>query len=104
MKFYNQYNKIYENIGVAIQIEKRIDKELKGFGNTKVEIGKLSNRWKKEIISNFKQFLTWKDIFEYLKKKYKMSYRYFFSDKNKNIRVSYRLNSDKSYIKSYLFI
>ena len=94
----------YENIGVAIQIGKRKGKDLKGFGNTKVEVGELSNRWKKEIISNFKQVPTWKDIFEYLKKKYKMSYRYFFSEFDKNIRVSYRLNSDKSYIKSYMFI
>lgn len=93
-----------DSIAAAIQIGKRKDKDLQGFGNTKVEIGKLSNRWKKEIISNFKQVPTWKDISEYLKKKYKMSYRYFFSDKNKNIRVSYRLNSDKSYIKSYIFI
>ena len=93
-----------DSIAAAIQIGKRKDKDLKGFGNTKVEVGKLSNRWKKEVVSNFKQVPTWKDISEYLKKKYKMSYRYFFSEFDKNIRVSYRLNSDKSYIKSYIFI
>ena len=93
-----------DSIAAAIEIGKRKDKDLKGFGNTKVEVGKLSNRWKKEVVSNFKQVPTWKDISEYLKKKYEMSYRYFFSEFDKNIRVSYRLNSDKSYIKSYIFI
>lgn len=93
-----------DSIAAAIQIGKRKDKDLKKFGDTKVKLEDLSNRWKKEINSNFQQVPTWSQISKFLKKKFKMSYRNFFSDKNKNIRVSYRLNSDKSYIKSYIFV
>ena len=68
-----------------------------------MEIGELSNRWKKEIISNFKQVPTWKDISIFLKKKFDMSYRNFFSEYNKNIQVSYSLNSKNSYIFLYIY-
>ena len=68
-----------------------------------MEIGELSNHWKKEIISNFKQVPTWKNISDFLKKKFNMSYRNFFSEFDKNIRVSYSLNSKNSYIFLYIY-
>ena len=92
-----------DSIAAAIEIGKRKDKNLKNFGNTKVEVENLSNRWKKEINSNFKQVPTWRDISEFLKNKFKNSYRNLFSIEKFN-GVSYSLNSNKSYIKLYCFI
>ena len=92
-----------DSIASAIELSKRKDKDLKNFGDTKVEIGELSNHWKKEIISNFKQVPTWKNISDFLKKKFNMSYRNFFSEFDKNIRVSYSLNSKNSYIFLYIY-
>lgn len=68
-----------------------------------MEVENLSNRWKKEINSNFKQVPTWRDISEFLKNKFKNSYRNLFSIEKFN-GVSYSLNSNKSYIKLYCFI
>lgn len=92
-----------DSIAAAIELSNRINKNLKDFGNTKVNIEKLSNRWKKEIISNFKQCPTWKDISNFLKKKFKSSYRNFFNINKTNV-VSYSLNSYKSKVLVYKFI
>lgn len=92
-----------DSIAAAIELSNRLNKDLKDFGNTKVKLEKLSNRWKKEIISNFKQVPTWKDISNFLKKKFKSSYRNFFNIDKFN-GVSYSLFSYKSYIHVYNFI
>lgn len=100
-----QNEKQIDSIAAAIEIGKRKNKNLKNFGNTKIEFENLSNHWKKEISSNFKQIPTWKQISEFLKKKFgNSSYRNFFSDTNKNIKVSFSLNSNSSYIKLFCFI
>lgn len=50
------------------------------FGDSRVEIGRLSCRWKNEINLYFKQVPSWKEASEFLKKKFKnSSYRNFFS-------------------------
>ena len=94
-----------DSIAAAIEIGKRKNKNLKKFGDSKLKLKDLSNRWKKEIKTNFSKVPTWKEVSSFLKKKFKnSSYRNFFSDKNKNIRVSYSLNSKNNYIKVYSFI
>lgn len=75
------------------------------FGDTRVELGRLSNRWKNEMESNFKQTPSWRQVSEFLKKKFKnSSYRNFFFEINPNIGVSYSLITQSSYVKSYDFI
>lgn len=94
-----------DSIAAAIEIGNRKGKDLKEFGESKVEIGRLSCRWKNEINLYFKQVPSWKEVSEFLKKKFKnSSYRNFFSETSKNIRVSYSLNSQKSHVKLYHFI
>ena len=94
-----------DSIAAAIEIGKRKNKNLKKFGDSKLKLKDLSNRWKKEVKTNFSKVPTWKEVSSFLKKKFKnSSYRNFFSDKNKNIRVSYSLNSKANYVKVYSFI
>lgn len=97
-------DKDFDSIAASIQLSKRLNKNLKDFGNTKVKLEDLSNRWKNEIISNFNQVPTWKNISEYLKRKYvNSSYRYFFHPSDFQ-DVSLRLFHRKSKIKLYQFI
>ena len=94
-----------DSIAAAIEIGKRKNKNLKKFGDSKLKLKDLSNRWKKEIKQNFSKVPTWKEVSNFLKKKFKnSSYRNFFSNENKNIRVSYSLNSKSNYVKVYSFI
>lgn len=94
-----------DSVAAAIEIGRRVGKDLGNFGDSKVEFGRLSNRWKNEMTASFKQIPSWKQVAEFLKKKFKnSSYRNFFSDANPNIRVSYSLNTKSSYVKLYDFI
>ena len=94
-----------DSIAAAIEIGKRKNKNLKKFGDSKLKLKDLSNRWKKEIKQNFSKVPIWKEVSGFLKKKFKnSSYRNFFSDENKNIRVSYSLNSKSNHVKVYSFI
>lgn len=93
----------FDSIAASIQLSKRLNKNMKDFGNTKVKLEDLSNRWKNEIISNFNQVPTWKNISEYLKRKYfNSSYRYFFNHSNFQ-DVSLSLFHKNSKIKLYQF-
>ena len=94
----------FDSIAASIQLSKRLNKNMKNFGGTKVKLEDLSNRWKNEIISNFNQVPTWKNISEYLKRKYEnSSYRYFFNP-IKYMDSSLRLFHKNSKIKFYEFI
>lgn len=94
----------FDSIAASIQLSKRLNKNMKNFGNTNVKLEDLSNRWKNEIISNFNQVPTWKNISEYLKRKYvSSSYRYFFNP-NKFQDVSLSLFHKNSKIKLYRFV
>lgn len=98
-------DKEIDSIAAAIEIGKRKNKNLKKFGDSKLKLKDLSNRWKNEVKQNFSKVPTWKEFSNFLKKKFKnSSYRNFFSENNKNIRVSYSLNSKNNYIKVYSFI
>ena len=97
-------NKV-DSIAAAIEIGNRLkNKNLRKFGDSKVELGNLSNRWKKEIGSNFKQVPSWKQVYEFLKKNYpKNSYRVLFSEQHPLLRASFRMSSKKSFVKIHSF-
>ena len=89
-----------DSIASAIEIGNRKGKDLKKFGDSKVKLGNLSNRWKEEIGSNFKHVPTWKEVYEFLKSNYPgNSYRVLFSEKHPLLRVSLRMGSEKSLVK-----
>lgn len=93
-----------DSIAAAIEIGNRKGKNLKEFGDTRVELGRLSNRWKNEIAGNFKRAPSWKQVSEYLKRDSTPSYRNLFSETNSRIRVSHSLSSPMSCVKLYDFI
>ena len=94
-----------DSIAAAIEIGQRKNKDLRNMKSTQVDMGMLSNRWKKEITSNFNHVPTWDEISSFLKKKFKnSSYRNFFSEDNPNIGVSFSFKSVHSYVKTYVFI
>ena len=94
-----------DSIAAALEIANRHGKDLKNFGTRTVDLGKLANRWKKELISEYGEncILNWKQVSEFLKKKFSSSYRNFFS-REKFKGVSFSLNSKKSYIEIYTFL
>ena len=94
-----------DSIAAAIEIGNRLNnRNLKKFGDSKVELGNLSNRWKKEIGSSFKQVPSWKQVYEFLKKNYpKNSYRVLFSEKHPLLRASSRMSSEKSFVRIHDF-
>ena len=94
-----------DSIAAAIEIGNRLNvKDLKKFGDSKVELGNLSNRWKKEINSSFKQVPSWKQVYEFLKKNYPgNSYRVLFSERRMSLRASSRMSSEKSFVKVHCF-
>ena len=94
-----------DSIAAAIEIGKRKNVDLRNMKSTQVDMGKLSNRWKKEITSNFNHIPTWDEISCFLKKKYRnSSYRNFFSESNNRIRVSSSFKSVHSHVKTFVFI
>ena len=93
-----------DSIAAAIEIGDRKGKDLKDFGDTRVELGRLSNRWKNEMAGNFKRAPSWKQVSEYLKRDSAPSYRNLFSETNTRIRVSHSLSSPRSCVKLYDFI
>ena len=94
-----------DSIAAAIEIGNRLSvKDLRKFGDSKVELGELGNRWKKELSLNFKQVPTWKEVFNFLKSNYPgNSYRVLFSEQHPLLRGSSRMNSRKSFVKIYGF-
>ena len=94
-----------DSIASAIEIGNRLNnKNLRKFGDSKVELGNLSNRWKNEIGSNFKQAPSWKQVYEFLKKNYpRNSYRVLFSEQHLLLRASSRMSSVKSFVKVHIF-
>ena len=99
-----EHDEKVDSIAAAIEIGDRINKNLRKFGDSKVELGNLSNRWKKEIGSNFKQVPSWKQVYEFLKKNYpKNSYRVLFSEQHPLLRASFRMSSKKSFVKIHSF-
>ena len=96
-------NKV-DSIASAIEIGNRLNKNLGKFGDSKVKLGNLSNRWKEEIGSSFKQAPSWKEVYEFLKKNYPgNSYRVLFSEQHPLLRVSSRMGSEKSFVKVHVF-
>ena len=93
-----------DSIASAIEIGNRLGKNLRKFGDSKVRLGNLSNRWKKEIGSSFKQVPTWKEVSSFLKSNYPgNSYRVLFSERHPLLRVSSRMGSEKSFVKVHFF-
>jgi hypothetical protein len=94
-----------DSIAAAIEIGNRLNcKNLGKFGDSKVEFGNLSNRWKNEMGSTFKQVPSWRQISEFLKSNYPgNSYRVLFSEKHPLLRVSSRMSSEKSLVKVHSF-
>lgn len=94
-----------DSIAAAIEIGNRLNnRNLKKFGDSKVELGNLSNRWKNEIGSSFKQAPSWKEVSEFLKKNYPgNSYRVLFSERHPSLRASSRMSSTKSFVKIHCF-
>ena len=93
-----------DSIASAIEIGNRLNKNLGKFGDSKVKLGNLSNRWKKEIGSSFKQAPSWKEVSDFLKKNYPgNSYRVLFSEQHPLLRVSSRMGSEKSFVKAHVF-
>lgn len=93
-----------DSIASAIEIGNRLNKNLGKFGDSKVKLGNLSNRWKNEISSNFKQVPSWKEVSDFLKSNYPgNSYRVLFSEQHPLLRVSSRMGSEKSFVKIRIF-
>lgn len=96
-------NKV-DSIASAIEIGNRLGEKLGKFGDSKVKLGNLSNRWKNEISSNFKQAPSWKEVSDFLKSNYPgNSYRVLFSEQHPLLRVSSRMGSEKSFVKIRIF-
>ena len=94
-----------DSIAAAIEIGNRMEDGSSKPGDSKVDMGALSNRWKKEIESSFNHTPTWKEVSEMLKEKFKKSkYRNFFSESDKRVRVSSRLKSVSSHVMTYAFV
>lgn len=94
-----------DSIASAIEIGNRLNnKNLRKFGDSKAELGDLSNRWKKKISSSFKQVPSWKEVSSFLKSNYPgNSYRVLFSEQHPLLRVSSRMCSEKSFVKIRIF-
>ena len=94
-----------DSIASAIEIGNRLNnKDLRKFGDSKIELGDLSNRWKNEISSNFKQVPSWKEVSSFLKSNYPgNSYRVLFSEQHPLLRVSSRMGSKHSFVKIRIF-
>lgn len=93
-----------DSIASAIEIGNRKGKDLKKFGDSKVKLGELGNRWKKELALNFKQAPSWKEVSDFLKSNYPgNSYRVLFSEQHPLLRVSSRMGSEKSFVKVHVF-
>ena len=93
-----------DSIAAAIEIGNRLGKKLGKFGDSKVELGNLSNRWKKEMSFSFKHVPSWKEVYGFLKRNYpENSYRVLFSEQHALLRVSSRMSSVHSFVKIHIF-
>ena len=94
-----------DSIAAAIEIGNRLNsKNLGKFGDSKVELRALSNRWKDEIDARFKNVPSWNQISEYLKQNYPgNSYLVLFAEKHPLLRESFRMSSIHSGIRIHRF-